>query len=295
MKKKEEILLDELIEKYLDYLKYEKKLSINTYNSYKDNLKKLFLSFSYKKTKDLTNEDLKNYFYKLECSAKTKAHYITVINSFYTFLVYEGDLNVNPCEGIKMPKLEKKLPDYLSTEEVKKLLEIKLVKPTDYRNKAILETLYATGIRISELTDLKLSQVDLTDCLIRIMGKGKKERITPLNSYAVEWIKLYIDEYRPFILKTNSSEYLFVNNSGGKLSRQGFFKILKKLTKEAGITKCVSPHILRHSFATHLLNNGADIRVIQEILGHENLVTTEIYAHLQNNKKEEEYNFHPHA
>ncbi len=295
MKKKEEVKLDDLIDKYLDYLKYEKKLSNNTYNSYKDNLKKLDLHFKDKSISKLTNDDIKDYLYKIELTAKTKAHYLTVINSLYTFLVYEGDLNVNPCDGIKMPKLEKKLPNYLSFEEIQKLLEIKLVKPTDYRNKAILEVLYATGMRISELTDLKLSALDFDECVIRIMGKGKKERITPLNTYAIEWLRLYLDEYRAFILKTKTSDYVFVNNIGGKLSRQGFFKILRKLTHEAGITKEISPHTLRHSFATHLINNGADLRVIQEILGHENLVTTEIYTHLSNAKKEDDYQSHPHA
>ena len=192
-----------------------------------------------------------------------------------------------------MPKIEKKLPNYLTIEEVDKLLDIRLEKPTDYRNKAMLELLYATGMRISELTNLKLSQVDFDDDIVRVLGKGKKERTIPLNDTAIFALKEYINDYRPFLLKLNTSEYIFINNFGNKISRQGFFKILKKLCVKAEISKEVSPHTLRHSFATHLLNNGADLRIIQELLGHENLVTTEIYAHLQNQKIKDDYENHP--
>ncbi len=283
------------IDKYLDYLKYEKKLSENTYKSYNDNLKKFNEFLDGENLLNLDNDNIKSFLYNLNLSSKTRAHYLTVINSFYNFLINEGDININPCLNIKMPKLEKKLPNYLSVDEIDNLLNIKLIKPTDYRNKAMLEVLYASGLRISELVNLKLSQIDYNECIIKIMGKGKKERITPLNSVAIKYLKLYCNEYRQYILKTKNSEYVFINNIGTAISRQGFFKILKKLTKEAGITKDISPHTLRHSFATHLLNNGADLRVIQEILGHENLVTTEIYAHLGNQKIADDYINHPHA
>ena len=159
----------------------------------------------------------------------------------------------------------------------------------------MLETLYATGTRISELINLQMNQIDFDECIIRVLGKGKKDRIIPLGNTALEYLMLYINEYRPFILKTKNSEYVFVNKNGEKISRQGFFKILKKLTQDAGITKEISPHTIRHSFATYLLNNGADLRVIQELLGHENLVTTEIYSHLSNKKIEEDYSHHPRA
>lgn len=286
---------DKEIEKYLDYLKYERKLSDNTYNSYEYNLKMLSNYFDKTLTKELDSEQLKEYFYGLKVSAKTKAHYITVFNSYYNFLMRENIISKNPLCGIKMPKLEKKLPNYLTVEETDKLLDIKLEKPTDYRNKAMLELLYATGMRISELTNLQISQIDFDDDLVRVMGKGKKERIIPLNDIAIKCLKEYINNYRPFLLKLNISEYVFINNFGNTISRQGFFKILKKLCNKAGIKKEVSPHILRHSFATHLLNNGADLRIIQELLGHENLVTTEIYAHLQNKKIKDDYENHPRA
>ena len=159
----------------------------------------------------------------------------------------------------------------------------------------MLEVLFATGTRISELINLKLNQIDFDECIIRVLGKGKKDRIIPIGNTALEYLALYINEYRPFILKTRVSEYVFVNKNGTKMSRQGFFKILKKLVASSGIEKEVSPHTLRHSFATYLLNNGADLRVIQELLGHENLVTTEIYSHLSNKKIEEDYSHHPRA
>ena len=241
------------------------------------------------------NEDIRSFLNSLELTPKTKAHYLSVLNSFYNYMIFNGNIKVNPCNGIKSPKLEKKLPNYLTIEEIDKLLDIKLLKPIDYRNKAMLEVLFATGTRISELINLTLNQIDFDECIIRVLGKGKKDRIIPLGNTAIEYLKLYINEYRPFILKTKNSEYVFVNKNGTKMSRQGFFKILKKLVKEAGIEKDVSPHTLRHSFATYLLNNGADLRVIQELLGHENLVTTEIYSHLSNKKIEEDYSHHPRA
>lgn len=285
---------DKNIKFYLEYLKYERRVSDNTVESYGENLKMLTEAVN-KDILTLTSEDIRSFLNGLELTPKTKAHYLSVLNSFYNYMIFNGNLGVNPCNGIKAPKLEKKLPNYLTIEEVDKLLDIKLLKPNDYRNKAMLEVLFATGTRISELINLTLNQIDFDECIIRVLGKGKKDRIIPLGNTALEYLKLYINEYRPFILKTKNSEYVFVNKNGTKMSRQGFFKILKKLVKEAGIEKDVSPHTLRHSFATYLLNNGADLRVIQELLGHENLVTTEIYSHLSNKKIEEDYSHHPRA
>ena len=293
-------LLDDNINKYLDYLKYERKLSDNTYKSYLDNLYKLSEYFNKNKdsirdTSTFEEDELREFFYKLDLNNKSKAHYLTVINSYYNFLVRENVINKNPVTGIRMPKLDKKLPNYLTVEEVDKLLDIKLTKPNDYRNKAMLELLYGSGLRISELINLKLEQIDFEEELVRVMGKGKKERIIPLNDYAMKYLKDYVFNYRNFLLKTKNSDYLFINSMGSNISRQGFFKILKALAKDAGIKKDISPHTLRHSFATHMLNNGADLRVIQELLGHENLVTTEIYTHLENAKIKEDYQNHPHA
>ena len=285
---------DENIKFYLEYLKYERRVSDNTVESYGENLKMLKQALN-KNILNLTTTEIRDYIQNLEATPKTKAHYLSVFNSFYNYMIFNEKLSANPCSGIRSPKLEKKLPNYLTGEEIDKLLDIKLIKPIDYRNKAMLEVLFATGTRISELINLKLNQIDFDECIIRVLGKGKKDRIIPIGNTALEYLSLYINEYRPFILKTRVSEYVFVNKNGAKMSRQGFFKILKKLVASSGIEKEVSPHTLRHSFATYLLNNGADLRVIQELLGHENLVTTEIYSHLSNKKIEEDYSHHPRA
>lgn len=285
---------DENIKFYLEYLKYERRVSDNTVESYGENLKMLKQALN-KNILNLTTTEIRDYIQNLEATPKTKAHYLSVFNSFYNYMIFNEKLSANPCSGIRSPKLEKKLPNYLTGEEIDKLLDIKLIKPIDYRNKAMLEVLFATGTRISELINLRLNQIDFDECIIRVLGKGKKDRIIPIGNTALEYLSLYINEYRPFILKTRVSEYVFVNKNGTKMSRQGFFKILKKLVASSGIEKEVSPHTLRHSFATYLLNNGADLRVIQELLGHENLVTTEIYSHLSNKKIEEDYSHHPRA
>ena len=285
--------MDKNIEKYLDYLQYEKKLSKNTLLSYKDNLKKFALFFNGKDLLNLTTDEIRNFLYDKNIVARTRAHYLTVINSFYNYLVSENIIKNNPVQTIKLPRLPKKLPDFLTIEEVDKLLNIVPTKIYDYRNIAMMETLYATGIRVSELVNMKISDIDFHECFIKIFGKGSKERIVPINESAYNALKNYIDNYRIFLLKTKPSEYVFINNFGNKISRQGFFKILKKLCKDAGISKEVSPHTLRHSFATHLLNNGANLRVIQTLLGHSNITTTQIYSHLSNESLKEDYKFHP--
>lgn len=279
---------------FLEYLKYERRLSVNTIDSYGENL----LLVSKYLNKDLINatrDDIKNFFDNFDSDVKTKAHYLTVLNSFYKYLLFMGKCSINPCDGIKHPKLSKKLPEYLTSEEINKLFDIRLTKPIDYRNKAMLEVLYATGTRISELINLELNQIDFDECIIRVTGKGKKDRIIPIGDTAMDALKNYILNYRIFLVKTNDNNYVFLNKNGSKISRQGFFKILKGLAFDAGIKKDISPHTIRHSFATNLLNNGADLRIIQELLGHENLQTTEIYSHLTNKKIEDDYQNHPHA
>lgn len=279
---------------FLEYLKYERRLSVNTIDSYGENL----LLVSKYLNKDLINatrNDIKNFFDNFDGDVKTKAHYLTVLNSFYKYLLFMGKCSINPCDGIKHPKLSKTLPEYLTSEEINKLFDIRLTKPIDYRNKAMLEVLYATGTRISELINLELNQIDFDECIIRVTGKGKKDRIIPIGDTAMDALKNYILNYRIFLVKTNDNNYVFLNKNGNKISRQGFFKILKSLSFDAGIKKDISPHTIRHSFATNLLNNGADLRIIQELLGHENLQTTEIYSHLTNKKIEDDYQNHPHA
>ena len=290
----EDVILNKNIEKYLDYLKYERKLSNNTVASYRYNLIKASEYFNNQDITYLNEDDIRMFLYKNEDSSRTKAHYLTALKTFYDYMVELEIIKVNPSINIKMPKLEKRLPKFLTEEEVNKLLDIKLMKPIDYRNKAMMEVLYATGVRISELLNLTLSNYSREEDLIKVMGKGKKERIIPLSDITMKYLDLYINEYRNFLLKEKSSEYIFVNYNGNKMSRQGFFKILKELCDKSGINKEISPHILRHSFATHLLNNGADLRIIQELLGHENISTTEIYSHVSNEKIQEDYKKHPH-
>ena len=287
----------ELISKYLDYLKYERKLSDNTLNSYKENLFVFNNELNNKNLNNITSDDIKKFLKKeSDKSSKTKAHYITVLNNFYTFLIKENIIKENPLETIKQPKIDKKLPDYLTIEEVDKLLNINLCDAYDYRNKAMLETLYGTGIRVSELINIKLSDIDFVECFIRINGKGSKERIVPFNDVCKNYLEKYINEYRNELLKNKDSEYVFINNLSSKISRQGFFKILKRICLKQGISKNVSPHLLRHSFATHLLNNGADLRIIQELLGHSDLSTTQIYTEVLNEKLKNDYeNSHPRA
>lgn len=287
-------ITDESTKDFLEYLKYERRVSVNTVDSYGENLL-LLKNYNDKYLISLKKEDIKDFLDNVEATPRTKAHYLTVFNSFYKYLVFMDKIKSNPCDGIKAPKLEKKLPTYLTNEEIAKLFNIRLTKPVDYRNKAILEVMYATGARISEVINLELNQIDFEECIIRVVGKGKKERIIPLDDVAIEALDNYINNYRPFLIKNETCNYVFLNKNGEKISRQMIFKILKNLANKAGITKEISPHTLRHSFASNLLNNGADLRVIQELLGHENLETTEIYSHLQNKKIKDDYNNHPHA
>lgn len=289
----EEYVPSEYVGKYLDYLVFERKLSDNTIKSYKNDLKDFELFFD-GKIDNLSFTDIKKYINSLSMkNSRTVAHYLTVINSFYDFLVNDGILEKNPCEDITSPKLDKKLPNYLTEDEIDKLLDIDLETPYDYRNKAMLELLYATGLRITELCSLKITDIDLENDFVRVFGKGKKERIVPFTDVASKYLKIYINDYRNSILRNSISDYLFISNSLTNISRQGFFKIIKKECKRAGITKNVSPHVIRHSFATHLLKHGADLRIIQELLGHEDISTTQIYAHLVNEKLKDDYQNHP--
>lgn len=280
------------INDYLDYLKYERKLADNTYLSYQYNLKKIINYFN-KNITYLSEDEIRDFIYHSNETSRTKSHYLTVLKSFYNYLLDNNIIKVNPCDNIKLPKIDKKLPKYLTVEEIDKLLDIRLLKPIDYRNKAMLEVLYGTGMRISELLNLELSNYYIEGKYIKIMGKGSKERIIPIEDYTIKYLDLYINEYRKYLLKKENN-YIFLNNHGNKMSRQGFFKILNELVKKSGIKKEISPHVIRHSFATHLLNNGADLRVIQELLGHENISTTEIYSHISKEKVKDDYEKHPH-
>lgn len=283
------------LENYVnEYLLTEYNTSKNTRDSYLYDLKELAMFYEDKNIAFLSKEDIQEYLRQLvNKKARTKARYLTVFNNFYDYLVKENIIKTNPCESIKMPKLEKKLPEFLTVEEVEKLLDIRTNTAYQKRNKAMLEMLYGTGMRISELINLTMSNIYLDDQMVKVFGKCSKERIIPVNNYALDCLKDYLQFGRGELLGTKTSEYVFISSRHTKISRQAFFKILKQLCEEAGIKKNISPHILRHSFATHLLHNGADLRIVQELLGHSDIATTQIYTHLSNEKLENEYDKHP--
>lgn len=278
---------DRLINDFKNYLELERNYSNNTSLSYVKDVT-LFSDFIKKDLLLVDKKDIEKYIRSLNKSSKTISHVISSLKSFYNYYMRMGNINSNPTDEIDRPKIEKKIPEFLTLEEVSSLLNFKVNNEFEARNKAILELLYSSGLRISELTSLELSNIDLDECLVRVMGKGSKERIVPLGDYAIEALKEYIYFYRPMLNKNNSS-YIFLNNRGGVLSRQFIFKVIKEECIKKGIRKNVSPHTLRHTFATHLLKNGADLRIIQELLGHENLSTTQIYTHLTNDKLKHDY------
>ncbi len=282
---------EKYILEYLDYINYVKKYSNETIKSYTDNLNKFNL---YIKNKDILNIDNSTIEIFItsnsDLSHKTIAHYITVLNSFYKYLLDSNYITTNPVETIKHPKINQHLPVFLNDEEIKNLLNVNLNTPYDYRNKAMLELLFSTGIRISELINLRIQDVDLINDVIKVLGKGSKERIIPIDNIAKEHLINYMNNYRYILLKKNTNiDYLFINNLGNKISRVGFFKIIKKEAVRANIKKEISPHTIRHTFATILLKNGADLRVIQELLGHSDIKTTQIYTHLIKEQLKKEY------
>jgi len=291
--------INECIEKFLEYLIIDKKYSENTVKSYNNDLKKYEIFFKNTNISNIKENNIKEYLKFLKDNNndnRTINHNISTLRSFYKFLLIDKIIKNNPMEYIEMPKTKKTLPKTLSIEEIDKLLDINLTDSFSYRNKAMLELMYSSGLRVSELVNVKTHDIDNSNCIIRIMGKGKKERIVPLGDYAIKYIDIYLKEHRNNLIKRELNEYLFLNNHGKKMTRQGFFKILKQLAREKNIKTDFSPHTLRHSFATHLLNGGADLRSIQEMLGHESISTTQIYTHVSKEQLKENYNnYHPHA
>lgn len=283
----------EILEKYNTYLITVKFLNIeSTINSYiLDAYKYLeYLGKDYDKT---VNDDIYRYLTYLDkekYSIYSVVRKISSIKSFYTYLINEDIYKINL--DIERPKFYKKLPKVLTIDEVDKLLDIPLDTPFDYRNKAMLELMYATGLRVSELIDLTPLNIDLDKQIVRCYGKGNKERIVPMGKIACKYLKIYMEEYRSLFLKGYICDNLFLNNHGKKMTRQGFFKNLKIIANKQGITDEITPHMLRHSFATHLLNNGADLRSIQMMLGHENISTTGIYTNVSTDKIKDNYDLY---
>ena len=282
----------EFLDDFSNYLKIDKNYSDNTIESYIRDIR-FFLEYINKDIEDISKKDIEKYILHIlpEYNESSVNRMIASIKSFYKYLsIYKGFINV--AEDIESLKRKKALPKYLSISEVDKLLDIKLETPFDYRNKTMLELLYATGLRASELINLDINNIDLNNMVVNVYGKGSKERIVPLSKIAVNYLDMYINNYRNqlFVKNQKPTDALFLNNHGQRITRQGLFKMIKEVGKVQGIDKEITPHVLRHSFATHLIECGADIRSVQELLGHENVVTTEIYTHLANNFIKNNYN-----
>lgn len=291
--------LKELIEEFLRYLLIDKGYSNNTIEAYKRDLLTFLEFIKNKNINNITSDDLKKYIKYLnnkKLNDKTISRHISCLKSFYKFLVIENKIKDNISEVLFIPKTKKSLPNTLNEEDIFKLLNIKLTDNYSYRNKAMIELMYATGLRVSELVNLKIQDIDLTEEVVRIFGKGSKERVVPIGEIAIQSLKEYITKHRPLMLKKYNNEYLFLNNHGNNMTRQGFFKIIKSIANENGIDKEISPHTIRHSFASHLLKYGADLRTIQELLGHSDISTTQVYTHITNEELKQNYrDFHPHG
>ncbi|TLS35664.1 site-specific tyrosine recombinase XerD [Pseudalkalibacillus caeni] len=296
--------MKENVQDFLHYLIVERSLSQNTLDAYRRDLNQYtdFLKEkeSIQSFNDVRRVHILNFLYQLKDSGKasaTIARNVASIRAFHQFLLREKAAEQDPSVHIETPKTERKLPKILSTAEVETLMEApKANNAFGLRDKAMLEVLYATGLRVTELVELTLNDVHLTMGFIRTLGKGNKERIVPLGKMAKKALTDYIEKGRPQLLKGKKSDSLFLNHHGEHLSRQGFWKILKKLALEANINKPLTPHTLRHSFATHLLENGADLRAVQELLGHADISTTQIYTHVTKTRLKDIYStYHPRA
>ena len=278
---------DSGFENFKNYLKLERGLSDNSIKSYDYDLilfKKFLITNKINDTPlNCKPETIKNYLYKSFSDKKSisQARSISAIKSFFNYLIFEGYIKDSPISNIESPKQEKKLPKVLTEEEIKKLINsIDLNHDFGQRNKTIIEILYGTGIRVSELINLKLSNIFFKENIIKVIGKGNKERFVPLGEIASNEMKIYINNRNLLKIDSKYSDILFLNRYGRGLTRSMIFKIISDASKRIGLDKKISPHTLRHSFATHLIKNGADLRTIQLILGHESITTTEIYTHL---------------
>lgn len=273
------------IEDYLSFLQVEKGLAPNTIQAYQTDLRQFA---TYLRGRDLSwatvdlavVRDFLEELQERQITARTQARKIASLRNFFDFLLEEQLVTENPCAYLSSPKLPQNLPKTLSEAEISALLKVPtLDKPMGYRDRAILEVLYGSGMRISELINLNVGDIDPLG-FVRCLGKGNKERIIPLGTHALKATMMYLEYARPRIVKNPRERALFVNLRGQRLTRQGCWKLLKGWAKQAGIKKEISPHMLRHSFATHLLEHGADLRSVQEMLGHADLSTTQIYTHL---------------
>ncbi|MEA1969946.1 MAG: site-specific tyrosine recombinase XerD [Thermodesulfobacteriota bacterium] len=279
--------MHKLIDKYLDHLAIEKGVAANTMESYSRDLLEYADFLENNQISDIKRPDttaILSWLVNLTkngLSAKSRARHLITLRGFYKFLIQENLTNVNPLKNINIPKTGLHLPETISIKEVKNMLDIPdQTKPRELRNAAMLEILYGAGLRVSELISMKVQDVNLDACFVRIFGKGSKERIVPIGSFARKITLKWLTSARPVLLKGYSSRYLFVARAGKPMTRQGFWKIVKKYALKAKISKKITPHTFRHSFATHLLEGGADLRSVQTMLGHADISTTQIYTHV---------------
>ena len=286
------------------YLKIERGMSMHTVNNYTLDVRKLV---QYLEANDMTlsplqitTEDIQGFIYEMakELNPRTQSRLISGLRSFYDYLIFENYCNSNPLEGIEAPKIGRKLPDTLSVQDIDRIVgTVDLSSPQGERNRAIIETLYSCGLRVSELTELKISDLFFEEGFIKVTGKGNKQRFVPIGPLTQKYINLYKDHVRVQMkIEPSFNDTLFLNRRGKQLSRAMICTIVKNLGAKAGIQKNISPHTFRHSFATHLLENGADLRAIQMMLGHESITTTEIYMHVdKSHLKDAMLKFHPRA
>jgi len=294
--------MKDLAERFFQYLSIEKGLATNTQQAYRKDLLR-FLDYLEKgdfPLHEVGEAELGSYLYQLRqggLSSRSVSRAISCLRSFFRFSLEEGSVSFDPTSHLQSPRFRPKLPHILSLEEVERLLAAPAGQsPRQIRDKAMLEVLYATGMRVSELVSLPLNFVDLAVGYLRCMGKGSKERIVPLGSSAISCLKRYLESSRPRLTGGKLSPYLFVGHKGSPLTRQGFWRLIKVYSVRAGISKRVTPHTLRHSFATHLLERGADIRSVQIMLGHSDISTTQIYTHIAREWLKEIYlRYHPRA
>jgi integrase/recombinase XerD len=275
-----------LIDRFLDAIWMERGLSENTLGAYRADLVALNQRLESKSVELMkaSRADIMDYIaWRVEGGAKPRstARQLSSFRRFYRYLLREGMISEDPTVNIAMPKIGRSLPQSLTEQDVEALLSApKVAEPLGHRDRTMLEVLYATGVRVSELINLKMSQINLNQGVLRIVGKGDRERLIPLGDEAQDWLREFIDGPRGEILLERQTEYLFPTRRGDRMTRQAFWHIIKRYAEKAGIRRKLSPHSLRHAFATHLLNRGADLRVVQLLLGHSDLSTTQIYTHV---------------
>lgn len=289
-----------LVKKYYTYLKLERGLSENSIDAYIRDLHRVqeYMNQHGIDVVHASFDDLQAFLFETSqeiSSVRTQARLIAGIHSFYRFLLYHHYIEKDPSELLETPKKELHLPDVLSLDEIDRMIaQIDMSKSESHRNRAIIEILYGSGLRVSELINLQLSEIFLKEGYMRIIGKGNKQRLVPISPVAIQWFKYWLEDRNKLDIKPEAVDIAFLNRRGKQLTRAMIFTIIKTLAREADIRKTISPHTLRHSFATHLLQNGADLRIIQQLLGHESISTTEIYTHMNiQDLRESVLKYHP--